>query len=267
MRALINKGILASELFKKTRLSAALTLALLSGAATAGAQELVSEAPAAEALSRARAALVNSTEESKATTAELIRLKEAEVEREAEKVEDLRQLYLEGIVSRKDVEKAVGALADSRGRLEALRQQIVDSERLIVEIEAAEELAKTDAATAQVSATRAAAARYRASGALIRYTGRTGFSPAYLGDVQAFFTSAFGRTLPLSAVGQTATHNQMGYDHSHAVDVPLHPDSPEGRALISYLQSRGISFLAFRAAVPGASTGPHIHIGRPSGRM
>lgn len=267
MRALINTQFSASEALKQTRLLAALALALVLGAATAGAQELVSEAPAAEALTRARAALVNSTEQTKASTEELIRLKEDEIAREAEKVEELRQLYLEGIVSRKDIETAVSKLADSRGRLEALRQQIVDSERLILEIEAAEELAKTDAANAQVSATRAAAARYRASGALIRYTGRTGFSPAYLGDVQAFYMSAFGRSLPLSAVGQTATHNQMGYDHSNAVDVPVHPDSAEGRAIIGYLQSRGISFLAFRSAVPGAATGPHIHIGRPSGRL
>ncbi|HEX5707747.1 MAG TPA: hypothetical protein VFX96_10660 [Pyrinomonadaceae bacterium] len=246
-----------------------LAFALLLGGASASAQELVSEAPAAAELSRARAALVDSTEQHKASTTELLRLKEEEVAREAEKVEQLRQLYLEGIVSRSDIERSVGALADARGRLEALRQQIAESERLIAEIEAAEEaaeeLAKSE--TALAAKTRAAAARYRASGALIRYTGRTGFSPAYLGDVQAFFTSSFGRPLPLSAVGQTATHNQMGYNHSHAVDVPVHPDSIEGRALINFLQSRGISFLAFRSAVPGASTGPHIHIGRPSGRM
>lgn len=265
MRALINSVLKASG----RRPLAAFACALLLGATTVGAQELVSEAPAAEALSRARAALVESTEHTKASTSELLKLKEAEVAREAEKLEEFRQLYLEGIVSRKQMEEKVAALADARGRLEALRQQIAESERLIAEIEAAEEaaeeLAKSQSALARQ--TRAAAARYRASGGLIRYTGRMGFSPAYLGDVQAFFTASFGRPLPLSAVGQTATHNQMGYDHSHAVDVPVHPDSAEGRALISYLQSRGISFLAFRSAIPGASTGPHIHIGRPSGRL
>ncbi|HYN85198.1 MAG TPA: hypothetical protein VER32_08100 [Pyrinomonadaceae bacterium] len=265
MRAQINSGLK----FFGRRPFAALFFALFLGATGASAQELVSEAPAAEALSRARAALVDSTEQHKASTAELLKLKEAEVAREAEKVEELRQLYLEGIVSRKQIEDSVASLADARGRLEALRQQIAESERLIAEIEAAEEAAEEMAKeqSAINARMRTAAARYRASGALIRYTGRTGFSPAYLGDVQAFFAASFGRPLPLSAVGQTATHNQMGYDHSHAVDVPVHPDSPEGRALISYLQGRGISFLAFRSAVPGASTGPHIHIGRPSGRL
>ena len=37
-------------------------------------------------------------------------------------------------------------------------------------------------------------------------------------------------------------------------------------ALISYLQSHGIPFSAFRTAIPGVATGPHIHIGMPSHR-
>jgi hypothetical protein len=73
--------------------------------------------------------------------------------------------------------------------------------------------------------------------------------------------------LPTSAVGQSVTHNQLGYDHRNAVDVALHPDSSEGKALISYLQNQGIPFLAFRAAIPGVATGPHIHIGSPSRRL
>jgi len=49
--------------------------------------------------------------------------------------------------------------------------------------------------------------------------------------------------------------------------VALHPDSPEGKGLIKYLQDQGIPFLAFRAAIPGVATGPHIHIGNPSRRL
>lgn len=238
---------------------------LLCASAAVRAQELVSEAASAE-VSRTRAALIGSTEEHKASTAELLRLKEAEITREAAKLEQLRGLYTDGIISKSEFEQSERALADARGRLEDLRRQIADSERLIAEIEAAEELAKSQPATLPGVATRYATG-YRTGGALIRYTGRSGFSPAYLGDVQAFFSSAFGRQLPVSAYGQTAVHNQMGYNHSQAVDVALHPDSAEGRALINYLQSRGISFLAFRSAVPGAATGPHIHIGRPSGKI
>jgi hypothetical protein len=51
------------------------------------------------------------------------------------------------------------------------------------------------------------------------------------------------------------------------MDVALHPDSPEGKSLIAHLRKAGIPFMAFRGAIAGTSTGPHIHIGRPSGRL
>jgi len=41
---------------------------------------------------------------------------------------------------------------------------------------------------------------------------------------------------------------------------------PSVRALLDFLQRNGIPYLAFRAAIPGTATGPHIHIGRPSHR-
>jgi hypothetical protein len=71
----------------------------------------------------------------------------------------------------------------------------------------------------------------------------------------------------VSALGQTATHDRMRFDHRDAIDVALHPDSPEGKALIDHLRRSGIPFIAFRNAAAGASTGAHIHIGRPSHRI
>ena len=44
-------------------------------------------------------------------------------------------------------------------------------------------------------------------------------------------------------------------------------DGLEGKALIKYLRGSGIPFIVFKTAVPGASTGPHIHIGKPSLRL
>jgi len=71
----------------------------------------------------------------------------------------------------------------------------------------------------------------------------------------------------VSAVGQTETHNQLGFDHREAVDVAVHPDSAEGQALIGYLTSQGVSFIAIRGAIHGSATGAHIHIGPPSKRI
>ena len=87
---------------------------------------------------------------------------------------------------------------------------------------------------------------------------------ADLPRVEGFFRSAFKRPLPVSALGQSSVHDGWGYDHRHAVDIGLHPDGPEGRALVQFLRGANIPFRTFRAAVPGVATGPHIHIGRPS---
>ncbi|MFY9556142.1 MAG: hypothetical protein WAV20_08950 [Blastocatellia bacterium] len=85
-------------------------------------------------------------------------------------------------------------------------------------------------------------------------------------DIKGFFVSKFGRTLPVSAFGQTRLHNRLGFDHRNGVDVALHPDSVEGRMLLGKLRGFGVPFIAFRHAVPGIATGAHIHVGKPSRR-
>ena len=102
---------------------------------------------------------------------------------------------------------------------------------------------------------------------MIRYNGPAHWVLSDAAKVQSFFVSQFRRALPVSAFGQTATHNHLGFDHSNALDVAVHPDSAEGQALMSYLRGAGIPFIAFRQAVPGSATGAHIHIGYPSHRI
>jgi hypothetical protein len=85
--------------------------------------------------------------------------------------------------------------------------------------------------------------------------------------VQRFFMTKFGRQLPTTAFGQSDLHNRWGLDHRQGIDVGLHPDSPEGVALVEFLRSEKIPFLVFRNSVPGVATGPHIHIGNPSHRI
>jgi hypothetical protein len=85
--------------------------------------------------------------------------------------------------------------------------------------------------------------------------------------VEDFFMSRFKRPLPLTAFGQSELHNRWGLDHRNSMDVGLHPDSVEGKALIKFLLSEQIPFLAFRTSVPGVATGPHIHVGNGSHRI
>jgi hypothetical protein len=84
--------------------------------------------------------------------------------------------------------------------------------------------------------------------------------------VENFFFRKFGRPLPTTAFGQSDIHDRWGLDHRQGLDVGLHPDSPEGIALVDYLRGENIPYLVFRHAIPGVATGPHIHIGRPSHR-
>lgn len=182
---------------------------------------------------------------------ELIDLQQAEVEKLTTNTDQLRQLYSEGLIARIELEKAEQELTAAKARVEQSRLQL--------EAKKAEEKARIELA-------KVAKAKQLVKPTLMRSTAGS-WSMANLGAVQQFFSSRFGRPLPTSTIGQSATHNRMGWDHRHAVDVGVHPDSAEGRALIAYLQSRGIPFLAFRGAVPGVSTGPHIHIGTPSHRL
>ena len=85
--------------------------------------------------------------------------------------------------------------------------------------------------------------------------------------VETFFLSRYGRPLPVAALGQSDLHTRWGWDHRHGMDVGLHPDSLEGRGLIEFLRREDIPFLAFREAIPGVATGPHIHVGNPSRRL
>ena len=84
--------------------------------------------------------------------------------------------------------------------------------------------------------------------------------------VEQFFASKFKRPLPLTAFGQSDLHTRWGLDHRNGMDVGLHPDSVEGRALIEFLRAESIPYLVFRGPVPGVATGPHIHIGNRSSR-
>lgn len=93
----------------------------------------------------------------------------------------------------------------------------------------------------------------------------------YAPTVKDWFKSEFNRDLPVANIGLSDFHRKVGWEHSRAFDVSLHPDSAEGKRLISYLNSQGIPYLAQTGASSKngrvTSTGPHIHIGPPSSSM
>jgi hypothetical protein len=99
------------------------------------------------------------------------------------------------------------------------------------------------------------------------YSGDGTFAYAAYAKVEMAFRERFGKPMPVSALGETAVHRAMGFDHRGRVDVALNPDQPEGVWLIEYLKQNRIPYFAFRGPVKGKATGAHIHIGPMSTRL
>jgi hypothetical protein len=85
--------------------------------------------------------------------------------------------------------------------------------------------------------------------------------PKELKALTLAFEKQFSEPFPISAKGMTAVHRALGMDHTGRVDVAVTPDSPEGVWLREYLDALGIPYYAFRVAMAGKATAPHIHIG------
>ena len=219
-------------------------------------------------VARLREQLVQATKDYKASLEQLIKHYEANVKRAEDRLDKTRELYKEGLVSRRaldDEEQAVktarAEVAKVEGQLKSADVQIAET---LVEAEAEEAAAK---ALAKAKAAGRAAGGILTTTAYIRYGGARAWSLNEAGAVMQFFTRSFGRQLPVSSFGQSPVHDRWGYAHHNAMDVGVSPDSAEGRALMEYLRSSGIPFTAFRFAIPGTATGPHIHIGRPSHKI
>jgi len=234
----------------RRRLLAALALgaALVTTAAAA-------PAPGVGDLEAAHAERVEAARRYRQTLETLLPLREEVVARAEADLERRRALAEQQLIARTDVDAAVRALAVAREEAERTREALREAESVVTEAEAARELAALPPT---------APGQVRTGPTLIRHDGRAAWSLAELPALEAFFRARFQRALPVSARGQTPLHDRLGFDHHDALDVAVHPDSPEGRALMEYLRDRSIPFLAFRMAQPGVATGAHVHVGPPS---
>jgi hypothetical protein len=203
-------------------------------------------------------ALTAATSKLKADLAEEIAHRESSIKKLSDDVEKKKQLFTDGILPKGEVEQSEAKLFAARKELDTRKQLLKEADNVIAEAQAMDKLLK-------MPPMRLGA--YSATAALIRYNGASVWTLNNIAKVDSFFVGQFKHSLPVSAFGQTATHDRLGFDHRNSVDVAIHPDSAEGQALIAYLRNAGIPFLAFRQAVPGTATGAHIHIGYPSRRM
>lgn len=208
-------------------------------------------------LAQLRIELIKATDLYKKNLTELLVFYEGSVRKAAGRSEQIKKLYADGLVSKRELEESEHALVEARTKADEARKQLTEADHFIVESDHMEELARSVTLPPKSLVTRTA---------YIRYSGAANWALSDAGRIANFFAARFSRTLPVSAFGQSNVHDRMGFDHRNAVDVAVHPDSVEGQSLIAYLRGQGIPFIAFRRAVPGAATGAHIHIGRPSHR-
>jgi len=177
------------------------------------------------------------------------------VDRQQTIVEDRQKLLDNGILARSEFTAFQDELA--------LRQRVLDLARNRAKLEQELQQMANVEQQFESAAQAGAAAKY----VMIRYEGNGLFNLSDLTAISNQFQKRFHHPLPISALGQTLMHQSMGLDHRNRVDVALSPDQPEGIWLRQLLESLHVPYLAFRSAVAGAATAPHIHIGTGSTRL
>lgn len=216
----------------------------------------------AEAPDRGReraAEIVAALKDYRASLETLMPLREQELAGAIKRREQRREFFERGIISRKEFEETEAAVLRAEEKVEETRRAIAGADQAMAEATTARAVADLPPLGPGV---------YEQSAGLIRYNGPGAWSlKPDTARLRQFFSARFGRLLPVSAFGQTPLHDRMGFDHKDALDVAVHPDSPEGRALMDYLRAAGIPFIASWGAVPGSASGAHIHVGQPSPRI
>jgi hypothetical protein len=211
----------------------------------------------ADTLSDSLAELEQRTREYRHELTRLLDLQEREAIRARATADRYHTLEPQGLVSKRDVETAERAAAAAEATLGETRGRLAEAERVMDEARAMVWLASLPPISP---------GEERVTANVVEYGGASRWTMTEVGTLDRFFMKRFGRPLPVSALGQTAVHDRLGFDHRNAIDVAVHPDSVEGRALLDYLRSQGLPFLAFRGPVAGASTGAHVHVGPRSPR-
>jgi len=250
----------------RIHLCACLLVVVISLCVDASAQRKKKQKPAAAPsppteLTKLREEYIRLTNEYKAGLGKIIPYQESEVKKAEEKLEQSKKLYAEGLIARAHVEENERALQIAKQKLADTNRQITNADEqiagIVVETAADEEIAK-NLHLAKQSLVRTAS--------FTRYTGAGVWNLGEAWKIQRFFSDTFNKQLPIAVFGQGAIHERWRLDHRNAMDIQLHPDGVEGRALLDFLQRNGIPYSAFRSAIPGTATGPHIHIGSPSRR-
>ena len=212
-------------------------------------------------LARLQEEFIKATKEYKANLEKLRESYQRDVNRAEVELTKSKELFAAGLIARKDLEASERVVAAAKDKVAE-----VDRNNAAADSQIADTLLEAEAEAKLRTSKPVPKGSTVSTAAMIRFNGG---GPWVLSDawkVQRFFQQAFRKPLPISVFGQGAIHMRWRLDHNNSMDVSLHPDGVEGQAVLGFLRSNGIPFLAFRQAIPGTATGPHIHIGKPSHR-
>lgn len=218
-------------------------------------------APVPTELEKIREEFVKATNEVKSHLSKLLVIYEGNAKKAEKDLEKSQKLFDEGLIPRAQLEASERAVAAAKNQVTETRRQMTNADAQIAGI-----YAETVAEQQLAKNLRLARQRLVRTASFTRFSGAPGWGLSEAWKVQRFFSDTFNKQLPIAVFGQGAIHERWRLDHRNAMDISLHPDTVEGQALLNFLQKNGVPYLAFRSAIPGTATGPHIHIGRPSHR-
>jgi len=215
--------------------------------------DLLADAEDAEVLQRTFYGPLSVQQMTEQQSAEMVAAAQRRVARQQARVADLNKLVDSGIAAINDLQPARDELRFRETTL-SLAQSRADLLKTLVEMAREEQQMESEPAP-------------DSSQVMQHFPGKGSFAPADLRRIEAAYRKRFDRDLPISALGETAVHRALGFDHRGRVDVALSPDQPEGEWLLHFLTINDIPFYAFRHAVLGKATAAHIHLGPGSTRL
>jgi hypothetical protein len=175
--------------------------------------------------------------------------------RRQRRASQIRALAVSGALSRAEAETALGDVSTSKLDLDLAVQRAGLVHEMALQ-------------KSQIEVENDAEAHPEWNGKLfVRYDGNGIFTRPQFDAISVAYQTEFGKVIPVSADGQTATHRSMCFDHTGRIDIALNPDTHEGAWLMHYLERKHIPYYAFRTAIAHKATGAHIHLGPGSARL
>src|SRR5437899_5286850 len=115
-----------------------------------------------------------------------------------------RRLFQDGQISKDQVLEAERSFVAALTRVHAMRESVVETDIAITEAVLGEKVLRMPELPVN---------GYSETADLKRFNGASKWSLKDAPQVERYFAQTFGRDLPVTAMGQSDTHNRLGFDH------------------------------------------------------